>query len=83
MEYKEEDTFVLFKNNDKEKDNQPDYKGSMTWGDGTKKDIAVWIRISKKGSKFMSGKISEPWKKKDNSVPQADALPDLDDDVPF
>jgi len=83
MDYKEEDTFILYKNDYKKSDNQPDYKGNLTWGDGTKKDIAVWIRTSKKGTKFMSGKISEPWKKEDNSVPQTDALEDLDEDIPF
>jgi len=42
-EYDSRDSFVLFKN-DKKTGNQPDYKGNLTWGDGTKKDIAVWIK---------------------------------------
>jgi len=79
-DYKEEDTFVLFKN-DKKSDNQPDYKGNLTWGDGTKKDIAVWIRTSKKGTKFMSGKISEPWQKEQQAT-EVIAEP-LDDEIPF
>lgn len=81
MEYKEEDTFVLFKN-DKKSDNHPDYKGSLTWGDGTKKDIAVWIRTSKKGVKFMSGKISEPWKQEEQQR-SIQAEEDLNDEIPF
>jgi uncharacterized protein (DUF736 family) len=80
MEYKEEDTFVLFKN-DKKADNHPDYTGKLTWSDGTKKDIAVWIKTAKSGKKFMSGVINEPYVP--NSAP-SNAGSDLDNsEIPF
>lgn len=82
MEYDDKNTAVLFKN-DKKADNHPDYKGSITLEDGTKKDLAMWIKTSKKGTKFMSGRISKPWKKEETQqqAPQQDAA--MDSDVPF
>ena len=80
-EYDSRDSFVLFKN-DKKTGNQPDYKGSLTWGDGTKKDIAVWIKTAKSGKKFMSGSISEKWKPEGQSAP-APVDNTADDDIPF
>jgi uncharacterized protein (DUF736 family) len=44
---------VLFRNEDKESDKHPDYKGQ---GEVDRKPvwISAWIKTSKKGSKFMS-----------------------------
>ncbi len=42
---------VLFKNNKKEKDSQPDYTGTVTVG-GEQKRLAAWLKISGKGTKY-------------------------------
>lgn len=82
MAYDNTNTFVLFKNEDKERGSkQPDYRGSVNI-DGVDKDIAGWIRSSKKdGKKFIGGKISEPYKKDGGSAPAP--KDDDDSDIPF
>ena len=53
-------TGAIFKN-DKKSDNAPDYKGKINV-DGKEKEIALWVKTSKDGSKtFFSAKISEPY----------------------
>jgi len=80
MEYDNRNKFVLYKNQYKKSEAQPDYRGNMTLPDGTKKDIAAWLRTSSKdGSKFMSGKISDPYKKPN---PQ-EVYEDNEADIPF
>ena len=44
---------ALFKNDRKEKDTHPDYKGSCEI-DGDEYWISAWIKSSKEGKKFMS-----------------------------
>ncbi len=44
---------ALFKNDRKEKDTHPDYKGSCEI-DGTEFWVSAWIKQSKAGAKFMS-----------------------------
>ena len=78
-EYDNKNTFVLFKNDKQGNDKRPDYSGTIVLEDGTEKQLAAWIRESKKdGSKFMSGTISEPYKAKE----PAPAL-EGDDDIPW
>ena len=77
---------ILFKNDRKTKDSQPDYSGSVTV-DGKKRSIAGWIKEGKK-RKFMSLSVKE-WE--DNAVrtprqnpsepPVADE--DFGDRIPF
>jgi uncharacterized protein (DUF736 family) len=52
-------TGSLFKNDRKEKDNQPDYKGSLTLPDGSTLQLGGWISQGQKG-KYLSLKISAP-----------------------
>lgn len=55
-------TGAIFKN-DKKSDGAPDYKGSINV-DGVMKDIALWLRTSKDGTKkYFSVSISEPYRK--------------------
>ena len=70
---------VIFKNTKKEEGSkQPDYKGSIDV-DGTPYDIALWIRESKDGKKYFSGKVSEPYKKET----PANQIDDIDEGLPF
>ena len=52
---------VIFKNNKKEKDTQPDYNGTINV-EGKEYTISLWIKEGKAG-KFFSGSIKEPYKK--------------------
>lgn len=83
MEYDNTNTFAMFKNKNKEEGSkQPDYRGTMNI-DGVEKEIAAWIRVSGKGEKFMSGKVSEPYKK-DGQPEQKNTKQAIDDtDIPF
>ena len=54
---------ALFKNDYKENENHPDFKGTFALEDGKKLDIAAWKRESKSGKPFLSLKISEPYVK--------------------
>ncbi len=51
---------ALFKNENKTKDIQPDYKGSANVN-GVEMDMGVWIRTSQAGKKYMSVKFSQPY----------------------
>ena len=69
----------LFRNKYKEKDNQPDHKGSFTTPDGKEWEISAWIKEGRNG-KFFSLSIQEPYvKKEENPVDPKD----FDDDIPF
>ena len=84
MAYEQKDlTGSLFKNDRKESDNHPDYKGSALLN-GVDHWVDSWVNTSKDGKKYMSLKF----KPKDaqsgsprSAAPAHDA--DLDDDVPF
>ena len=52
-EYDNTDTGALFKNDKKETEKHPDYKGSVNVG-GTEYWLSAWIKTSKQGAKFMS-----------------------------
>lgn len=66
-EYDNENKGVLFKNERKESENQPDYTGTVNVG-GVDKDIAAWIKTSKDGTKkFLSLKVSEPRPRQNDS----------------
>ena len=58
-DYDNTNSFALFKN-EKSQDNQPDYTGTITLEGNKEMRMACWIRESKSGVKFLSGRISEP-----------------------
>lgn len=68
----------LFRNDRKEKETHPDYKGSCLVN-GVKMEIAAWIKESSSGTKFMSLKFSEP--RDQTAAPKKAAEPD--NDIPF
>lgn len=79
---------VLFKNDRKEKDTHPDYKGSVNIA-GVEHWLSAWIKDGQKG-KFMSLAVGEP---KQKQAAKAESYggnpnlpptqPDLDDEIPF
>jgi len=75
---------VLFKNDRKEKDTQPDYTGKITLG-GKEKRLAAWLKDGQRG-KFMSLQVSD-FQEQAQSAPQAAPQPvlndDFSDDIPF
>lgn len=72
---------AIFKNDRKEKDTHPDYRGKINV-DGVDKEISLWIKESKDGKKFFSASISEPYVKEGETVKpiQQEAK---NDDLPF
>lgn len=71
---------VLFKNDRKEKDTHPDYKGQAEV-DGVEYWLSSWIKQGKNG-KFMS--LSFQLKDQQAQTPQnAPSAPPDDNDVPF
>ena len=77
-------TFVLFRNDKKESDNHPDYKGEGADADGNPIWVNAWIKEGKRG-KFMSGSIrlkQAPETGHERQQRKA-AEPKDDEDVPF
>lgn len=69
---------ILFKNDYKESDSHPDYKGKINV-EGKEFELAAWVKEGKKG-KFMSLSVSLPY---DNGEPQDQPPVDDSDDLPF
>ena len=66
MSYDNTNTAVIFKNNKKENEKHPDYRGTINV-DGKELEISLWVKEGKAG-KFFSGKIKEPFKKMENAT---------------
>lgn len=87
-------TGAIFKNDNKKADNHPDYKGKVNVN-GKEMEVALWIKTSAKGIKFMSASFSEPFVKSELQIqknePQINSTPkpvnyvnlDANDDLPF
>lgn len=90
---------ALFKNDRKQKDTHPDYKGSLDV-EGTEYWVSAWIKESRKGGKFMSLSLTPKEDEDNEPAPaprQARSAPppaparrgggggfdDMDDDIPF
>lgn len=82
-EYRNENTFVLFTNNKKEKQTQPDYQGKITLADGTELRLAAWLKTSSNGNQFLSGKVSEFQDQAEKPAPKKDSLEPQSDDLLF
>lgn len=58
---------VLFRNNNKQNANQPDYTGNAVVN-GKEMVIAAWVKQSQKGTNYLSIAFSEP--RQQNAAPQ-------------
>lgn len=73
-------SFSLFKNEKKEKENQPDYSGTMTDENGKVFRISAWVNTAKSsGTKYLGGLISEMAPVQTKPVTE----PNTSDDLPF
>lgn len=83
-----ENSGSLFKNDDKQQGNHPDYKGTINVG-GEVFWLSGWVKETKKGDKFfsLSVKLKEKPAEAKNLVDKAKAAPaqpDFEDDsLPF
>ena len=87
-------TGAIFKNDNKKAENHPDYKGKVNVN-GKEMEVALWLKTSAKGVKFMSASFSEPFVKSEpqiqNNEPQINGTLkqpsyvslDANDDLPF
>jgi hypothetical protein len=80
---------ALFKNERKQQDSHPDYRGDVVTPDGVKYELAAWLKTSNSGKKFMSLKLSVPREAVEGTrePPRQQARGQgplgLDDDIPF
>ena len=61
METKQ-NTGAIFKNNNKTKDTQPDYRGKVNV-EGKELEISLWLKESKQGVKYFSASFQQPYVK--------------------
>lgn len=79
---------AIFKNDNKTSENHPDYRGKINV-DGIDKEISLWLKTSKDGSKkFFSAAISNPYVKLTENVQSIKPIGDVinqdeEDDLPF
>lgn len=79
-QYDDTNRGALFKNDRKQSENHPDYRGSINVG-GTDMWISAWLKTSKNGQKFMSLSVSP--KEDQAPAPQQAAPAPSSDDIPF
>ena len=79
MAYESKDgTGALFKNERKEHERQPDYRGNAMVN-GRAVDVAGWIRTGQSGKTYLSLKFSEPRDQEERKpAPAAKDKPDAD-----
>ena len=75
MEQKQ-NTGAIFKNNKKEKETHPDYRGKINV-DGVEKEIALWVNTSKNGLQYFSASISEPYVAEEKHESKSEDFNDL------
>jgi len=84
MQYDNSNRGAIFKNDDKQQDNHPDYKGSLNVN-GVDLWVSGWIKTSEKtGKKFLSLSVKpkEAAPVKQASKPKSSGFDDMDD-APF
>jgi len=81
MDYDNTNRGALFKNDKKETEKQPDYRGKLNVN-GKDFYLSAWIKSAKDGGKFMSLSVSEPTQGH-QSKKQKDTIMDIKNDIPF
>lgn len=85
MQYDNSNRGAIFKNEDKQQDNHPDYKGSLNVN-GVDLWVSGWLKTSEKtGKKFMSLSVKpkDAAPVKQASKPKSSGFDDMNDDIPF
>jgi uncharacterized protein (DUF736 family) len=82
MSYDNTNRGALFKNDDKEQDNHPDYKGQINVG-GQEFWISAWLKTSKNGTKFMSLSVKPKMAREHQGAPRNPPQPKENWDEPF
>ena len=75
----------IFKNDYKNSDNQPDYKGKIKTPSGEELEVALWVKKTDKGS-FFSVKVQNLYNAaapQEKPAPQTATVPEPEDDLPF
>ena len=80
MEYDNTNRGVLFKQEDKPKDNAPDYKGTFN-RKGEDFKLAGWLKMSKSGKPYLSLKEDDYVPQQQTQQPQQSQ--DFSQDIPF
>lgn len=75
-------SYTLFKNDKKENENQPDYKGSGMDLNGTECWISAWVKRPEGKLPFFSI-VTQPKQQHTAPVQQVAASPEPIDDLPF
>lgn len=76
---------VIFRNNYKQTDAQPDWKGEAEYN-GQKFEVALWEKKDKNGKTFFSVKTSAPYQKdqqQPKTVSNLDGFDNEKDPLPF
>jgi uncharacterized protein (DUF736 family) len=81
MPAKKDMTGVLFKNQKKDSDKHPDYKGSALV-DGEEYWLAGWVNDNEKVGKYLSLKFEPKEESKSNKTPPRGGAPE-EDRIPF
>lgn len=80
QEYDNTNTIAIFKSDKGDNPKRPDYSGVLNC-EGTEYKVALWLRESKNGDKFLSGQIQP--KEEPKNQPQAQSIDEFKDDLPF
>ena len=71
MNYDNNNKISIFKNDKKGNEKAPDYRGTTTLNNQEYK-VAMWVRTSASGTKYMSGTVEIDTYKKQEEVKEAD-----------
>jgi uncharacterized protein (DUF736 family) len=81
-DYDNTNSGALFKNDDKQSEKHPDYRGQINVN-GEEFWLSAWVKTSKKGQKFMSLSVQPKESRASSQREREQVREDLDDDLPF
>jgi len=85
-QYDNTNSGAIFKNDKKETDSHPEYKGSINV-EGKEFWASVWVNTSKAGKQYMSIKVTPKDAQQSAPTPQVNHVPNdggmTDEDIPF